>query len=521
MAKYDAVVIGSGTGGMSAALTLAGAGKKTLLIEQHNLPGGCSTSFVRGRFEFDASLHEFCGVGEEGNWGMLGKLMMEQYKIPIKWIYAPDCFHVIGTARSGKKIDFILPLGKENCIAAMEKEVPGSKEAMEKFFALCEECDAAYTYFNDHMLDAFKKDGFVKTEDLLFMMKYPNFLKAAEQPYHKILRKIGMPEDAIDILDVYWGYIGADYEKFSFVHQAWMIYAYLTNKPAITQYTSHGLTTAEVERFRELGGDIWQNVRATKVKADESGKIIGVETNAGFIETNYVIANVNPQTAYTQLLDKNIKVPEREMKRISAEKHSVRIFNTYLGLNRSIEELGIKSYTYFVRDTLDNKKNFENSKKYGGQGEAVVVCYNVINPDASPKGTTIMTFTTCITEDVWADFTQEEYVAKKQEHFAATMKTFEDATGINIHDHIEEIEMASPWTFAHFLHTPEGTVYGYEVNNWDTMVSRLMAVKKDQPIHGFKTCGAAGARGDGFSQTVQSGNDVARLLLEEMKEDGR
>ena len=84
MAKYDAVVIGSGTGGMSAALTLAGAGKKTLLIEQHNLPGGCSTSFIRGRFEFDASLHEFCGVGEEGNWGMLGKLMMEQYKVPIK-----------------------------------------------------------------------------------------------------------------------------------------------------------------------------------------------------------------------------------------------------------------------------------------------------------------------------------------------------------------------------------------------------------------------------------------------------
>ena len=50
MSKFDAVVIGSGTGGLSAALSLATAGKKILLLEQHNMPGGCATSFVRGRF---------------------------------------------------------------------------------------------------------------------------------------------------------------------------------------------------------------------------------------------------------------------------------------------------------------------------------------------------------------------------------------------------------------------------------------------------------------------------------------
>ena len=51
MSKFDAVVIGSGTGGLSAALSLATAGKKILLLEQHNMPGGCATSFVRGRFD--------------------------------------------------------------------------------------------------------------------------------------------------------------------------------------------------------------------------------------------------------------------------------------------------------------------------------------------------------------------------------------------------------------------------------------------------------------------------------------
>ena len=41
--RYDAVVIGAGNSGIVAALELAQAGKKTLLIEKNNTPGGCST----------------------------------------------------------------------------------------------------------------------------------------------------------------------------------------------------------------------------------------------------------------------------------------------------------------------------------------------------------------------------------------------------------------------------------------------------------------------------------------------
>lgn len=518
--KYDAVVIGAGTGGLSAALTLATAGKKTLLLEQHNLPGGCSTSFIRGRFEFDASLHEYCAIGSQGNYGPPGKIMMELYKLNINWLLIPDMYRCIGVTRSGKHFDITLPIGVENIIDKMEEIVPGSRKPMQTFFELAKECVAANDYFGDHMNEV-DKNGFIKTDSGYYMKHYGNFLKVGERPFNLVLRKIGMPEDAIDILDVYWTYIGMDFERMSFVHMAWMFYMYATLKPAICQYNAHGMTVAATERFRELGGELWLNVSANKVVSDENGNIIGVDTSVGFVETNYVIANVNPQTAYTKLLDKKVSVPEREIKRANAEKHSIRFFNAYVALNKSVEELGIKDYTIFMPGTFDTVKNFESSKHYEGNDHSVVVIYNVVNPDASPKGTTVMTFTIAYTEDVWAKFTQREYVKRKQELFQRVMDNFEKDTGIIIHDCIEEIEMASPWTFAHYLKTPQGTTYGYDCNDWDTMLSRLMAIRKDQPIKGFKTCGASGARGDGYSQTYINGNDMGKLILEEMAKEGK
>lgn len=60
--QYDVIVIGAGNGGLAAAVTCAKAGCSTLLLERHNIPGGSASSFVRGRFEFEPSLHELAGI---------------------------------------------------------------------------------------------------------------------------------------------------------------------------------------------------------------------------------------------------------------------------------------------------------------------------------------------------------------------------------------------------------------------------------------------------------------------------
>ncbi|RYZ77448.1 MAG: FAD-dependent oxidoreductase, partial [Proteobacteria bacterium] len=54
---YDAIVIGSGIGGMTAATLLARAKKRVLLLERHTVPGGFSHTFKRKGYSWDVGVH--------------------------------------------------------------------------------------------------------------------------------------------------------------------------------------------------------------------------------------------------------------------------------------------------------------------------------------------------------------------------------------------------------------------------------------------------------------------------------
>lgn len=134
--KYDVIVVGAGNGGLMAAASSARMGKKTLLIERHNLAGGAATSFIRGRFEFEVALHELCEYGHADNPRAVRK-MYDWLGANVKMQELPDTYRYIIYGKDG--FDVKMPAGRENFINAMEKYVPGTSEKMEKLFDLCEQ----------------------------------------------------------------------------------------------------------------------------------------------------------------------------------------------------------------------------------------------------------------------------------------------------------------------------------------------------------------------------------------------
>ena len=62
--NYDAIIIGSGMGGMSAAALLANDGYRVLVLEAALHPGGCSSSYPRKGFVFESGATTLIGFDE-------------------------------------------------------------------------------------------------------------------------------------------------------------------------------------------------------------------------------------------------------------------------------------------------------------------------------------------------------------------------------------------------------------------------------------------------------------------------
>ena len=60
---YDALVIGSGIGGLTTAALLAESGKKVAVLEQHYTAGGYTHSYDRGDYDWDVGVHYIGDMG--------------------------------------------------------------------------------------------------------------------------------------------------------------------------------------------------------------------------------------------------------------------------------------------------------------------------------------------------------------------------------------------------------------------------------------------------------------------------
>lgn len=230
--SYDCVVVGSGNGGLSAAAQLAAKGVKVLLLEQHNVPGGFATSFVRGRFEFESAMHLVADVGPPTNKGSVREYLEDELGIYLDWVEMPEAFRLILTD-PGEEMDVTMHYGVESYIQGIEREVPGSGESIANYIALCMEVVDALTYLG---MSRGKPDRKVLTT------KYTNFLKTAAYSVDQVAREV--PKRAQAIFHAPWVYIGLPTSRMNFTVFAGMMGKLLAFSGYIPRHRSHEFTSA-------------------------------------------------------------------------------------------------------------------------------------------------------------------------------------------------------------------------------------------------------------------------------------
>ena len=503
MIKYDTVVIGAGNGGLACANVLAKKGQKVLVLEQSHRPGGFAGSFKRGRFEFEVSLHELCGFGryDKPFGGVRSFFDYLGISDKIDWVDLSEAFRLINF-NPGEEIDVTMPFGIDEFCRKAEEYVPGCGKEMKKLFDLGEECRLTVEKIGKP-IPTFAK--------LYALMKKGGFIHTAPYSVDEVLSKIDMPDKAKKIFKAYWTYLGIDCETLSFFHYLTMINSYIELGSVVPVCRSQEMINCLVECLQSNSGELWLNSKVVKIDvADGICKKVILEDGTE-IEADNVVCNCSPHLVYGKMIDQ-AKVPEAELKKANAREFSGRGFVVFLGLNKSAEELGINHYSYFIFPDMDTKKQYGRMSVPDTNDVQIAVCLSAANPHASPEGTCVLTMTTLFSSDYWGNISPQEYFHKKEEFASHMIDVFEKATNINIRDHIEELEIASPETFARFTGTPQGTIYGYHSQDWDGVLQRTMTVEKEQGIKNLFFAGGWCEKLLGYSSSLSSGRDCAERM---------
>ena len=512
MEKYDLVVIGAGNGGLMTACRASQLGLKVLVVEAHNLPGGAATSFVRGRFEFDASLHEIPDFGEGEYRGELGHLF-DELEIDVKMVPIKDAFRYVVEKDGERLYDVTFPHGKDKVMKLIAEICPEDLDAMGRFFAAYGDMARGMGYLG-------ASRG--RPDPEVLVREHPNFMKIMSISAGELFRELGMSRKCQDILSAYWPYQGTDMDTVDASRYLMMVYGYFVNGAYVPRMRSHSLSTAIVNRAAEFGCQFLFEKEVTKVLTDK-GRVCGVQLDDGrIIETTAIASNAYPEIVYSKLLDNKALVPEFELKKANAREYGFRAFSVYLGLDAPPEEIGIQDYTVFLSTSEDSKLICDESKtRFGKEYALDVCCLNMAIPDCSPEGTTEMILTISYTGDAWADVTEEDYMKIKREVAEQMISNLEMIMGYKIREHIEEVEIASPVTFARYMRSPQGSIYGYSSLKWDGMSSRTLAAGMEKTIPGLFFVGGHGSSLSGYFPTYTSGNKTAFQIMGYVKGGAR
>lgn len=493
MADYEAIVIGAGNGGLTAAATLTRHGVRTLLLERHNVPGGCATSFCRGRFEFEVALHQLSGVGTEERPGPL-RLLLSRLGVLDRLELVPmdDLYRVV----IPEVIDITLKPDREAAVRALQAHFPAHRDGIAEWF------DLLWALFGEVIGAFYFKDPQVTRE------KYPLFHRYALQTAAAEMDRCLKDPVLKTVASVYWTYLGLPPSRLALTDMAALYFAYSEFLPYHLRGGSQSLSNALAQSVLDAGGDIRFNCGVRRILVDDDG-VAGVVTDAGdTITARQIVSNISKVATYVDLIEAD-RVPAAVLDELRQARIGPSAFTVYMGLDAQAADLGMTASTTFIVGDTDPDRVYARmfQREIGPRDGMLLTCYNAIDPGFSPPGTCQAAVVTLKYGESWRDVPPRDYADEKY-RIAADMLGAAERVFPGLRGRIEEMEIATPLTHQRYLGHPDGAIYGFDHHIKD---SSLFIANRPH-IRGLY--GAGGWYGSGgFQPTLESGVAAARAVL--------
>lgn len=331
---YDAVVIGSGMGGLTTAAMLSDLGWKVCVLEQHYTAGGYTHSYERNGYEWDVGVHY---IGEMG--AKTSTRQMFDYLTDGKLEWAPmadeyDRFYI------GDKV-FNAKAGKTEYRENLIRQFPDEKKAIDRYMKLLAKAGSALPAHG--MKRVFGFWHYVAMWPYL-ALKSSRFLF---RNTYDVLSELTDNQDLIAVMCGQWGDMGLPPKQSTFLVHAMIVRHYLHGG----YYPVGGswrIAESIIPKIQAAGGEVFTYARVENIVV-ENGKVSGVKMQDGhLIECACVISSAGVGNTFQNLLSADVAEKSGYERKLKNVEPSSAHLGVYIGLKSTAEELGLPRTNFWI-----------------------------------------------------------------------------------------------------------------------------------------------------------------------------
>jgi all-trans-retinol 13,14-reductase len=331
---YEAIVIGSGMGGLTTAALLSDLGWRVCVLEQHYTAGGYTHSYERNGYEWDVGVHY---IGDVGAPTRTRKMFDFLTSGKLEW--APmdaeyDRFYIgdkVFTARAGKN-EF-----RDNLV----RQFPGEEAAIDAYMERLAQVGGALSMFG---MGRAMKPWLRSLAGPYMKWKTPDFM------YRKtwdVLAELTDNEDLIAVICGQWGDMGVPPKQSAFMVHAMIARHYLYGG----YYPVGGswrIADTIIPKIKAAGGEVFTYADVSEILV-AGDRVTGVRMADGHvIKCPVVVSSAGVDNTFNRLLPADVVSRHGYDRAMSAVQPSVGHLCLYIGLRDTAENLGLPKTNFWI-----------------------------------------------------------------------------------------------------------------------------------------------------------------------------